>query len=310
MGRQGMSIAHLLRVYEATDATGEPRTDRTLLVWAHGGAFAFGDLDMPEADWVATRFADLDVPVVSVDYRLAGPGTTFPAASDDVLVAWRWAVANAERLGASRIVIGGASAGANIVTGAVLRMLAASTGGVRERMPDAVFLAYPTLHAVQPAPGADLRAALDANPEADRFGPARVLEMYENYLGGAVDGAPVAAIPGTATREALVGFPPTLIVNDDLDELRVSGEAFAAMLADADVDVTCETEPDVDHGHLNRPEHPAAARTVARVAAWFDELAAAPDSTDPTDPITPTTALPQADRPGDAVHDRPTPTLT
>ncbi|WP_353808369.1 alpha/beta hydrolase fold domain-containing protein [Agromyces sp. SYSU T00194] len=330
-----MSIAHLLRVYEATDAAGETRpehesparADRTLLVWAHGGGFAFGDLDMPEADWVASRFADRGIPVVSVDYRLAHPdrpGSTFPAASDDVLVAWRWAVANAANLGADRIAIGGASAGANIVTGAVLRMLAAATGGLRERMPDAVFLAYPTLHAVQPAPAADLRAALDANPDADRFGPDAVRAMYERYLGGPVEGAPVAAVPGTAPRSALVGFPATLIVNDEVDELRVSGEAFAAMLADAGTDVTCETEPGTDHGHLNRPDQPAAARTVARVADWIDDLAAsahratadaateasAPDATTTHDqtPTTPITARPPADPP--AAGDHPTPTLT
>ena len=63
-------------------------------------------------------------------------------------------------------------------------------------------LAYPTLLAVQPAPDAELRAALDARPEADRFGPDAVRGMYENYLGGPVDDAPLAAVPGLAT-------PPT-----------------------------------------------------------------------------------------------------
>ena len=58
-------------------------------------------------------------------------------------------------------------------------------------------LAYPTLLAVQPAPDAALRAALDAQPEADSFGPEAVRGMYENYLGGPIDDAPLAAIPGT-----------------------------------------------------------------------------------------------------------------
>ena len=56
-------------------------------------------------------------------------------------------------------------------------------------------LAYPTLLAVQPEPDAALRAALDADREADTFGPDAVLGMYENYLGGPIDGAPLAAIP-------------------------------------------------------------------------------------------------------------------
>src|SRR4051812_10555493 len=41
------------------------------LVWLHGGGFAGGDLDMPEADWVARQFAERGVTVVSVDYQRA-----------------------------------------------------------------------------------------------------------------------------------------------------------------------------------------------------------------------------------------------
>jgi len=40
-----------VRVYPAREPNG------TGLVWAHGGAFAFGDLDMPESDWVASQLA-------------------------------------------------------------------------------------------------------------------------------------------------------------------------------------------------------------------------------------------------------------
>lgn len=38
-----------------------------------GGAFAFGDLDMREADWVARELAAHSINVVSVFYRLAPP---------------------------------------------------------------------------------------------------------------------------------------------------------------------------------------------------------------------------------------------
>jgi acetyl esterase/lipase len=53
-------------------------------VWAHGGGFAAGDLDMPEAHAVATALAARGIAVVSVDYRLVGPGCRYPAPSDDV----------------------------------------------------------------------------------------------------------------------------------------------------------------------------------------------------------------------------------
>lgn len=265
----------LVRVYPAERPAG------TGLVWAHGGGFAFGDIDMPESDWVARELSARGTTVISVDYRLAPvtaafapdqeprDGVHFPAASDDLLSAYRWALANADGLGIRRdaLAIGGTSAGGNLAAGAALRLS-------DDESPALVVLAYPTLLAVQPAPGAELRARLDAQPDADRFGPDVVLSMYENYLGGPVDGAPVAAIPGLATASDLAAFPPTLMINGDVDELRVSGEHFAAALAATGRDIDVVTEPGTQHGHLNRPDEAAATTTIERIAARLSTLRA------------------------------------
>ncbi|WP_159604931.1 alpha/beta hydrolase, partial [Agromyces humi] len=137
-----------------------------------------------------------------------------------------------------------------------------------------VFLAYPTLLDVQPAPDAALRALLDANPDADRFGPAAVREMYEQYLGGPTHDAPLAAVPGRAAASDLAGFPAVIMVNGEADELRVSGEAFAATLRRAGATVDVVTEPGTEHGHLNRPDEPAASVSIERVVRWIAWLAA------------------------------------
>ena len=254
------------------------------LVWLHGGGFAAGDIDMPEADHVARTLADAGTTVLSVDYRLAPlpdgweppavePGREragFPAASDDTLAVWDWLHTEAATLGVdpARLAIGGASAGANIAAGAVLRLIANDRA-----LPALVLLAYPTLLAEQPDPDEALRAALDAQPEADRFGRDAVLGMYENYLGGSVVGAPLAAIPGLATADELAEFPPTLIVAGDVDELRVSSEHFSRTLAAAGREVEHVIEPGTDHGHLNRPdEGDAASLTLARFAARLAAL--------------------------------------
>jgi acetyl esterase len=254
----------LVRVYPAREPDG------TGLVWAHGGGFAAGSLDMPESDWVAGQISRRGTTVIAVDYRLVGDGCRYPAPSDDVLAAWTWAAENADRLrvDSTRLAIGGASAGANLVTGAVLRMLDA---GIRP-LPALAVLAYPTLHAVQQAPDAALRALLDADPEADRFQPAAVRAMYENYLGGSIDDADRFAIPGLASAEELAGFPPVLMINDEADELRVSGETFAATLRQAHVDVDVTTEPGTHHGHLNRPHEPAASASIDRIVARLTSL--------------------------------------
>lgn len=266
-----------VRVYEPSAPAGPG------LVWVHGGGFAAGDLDMPEADWVSRAFADRGIVVVSVDYALAPfprtwaqasdapeqQGAHYPVPSDEVEGAFRWAVSSA--LAAGPWAIGGASAGANLAAGAALR-LSHGDGPV----PALAVLAYPTLHAVQGSPDDKLRAALDADPEADVFGPEPVRVMYENYLGAPVDRADVYAVPGTASPAELTRFPPTIMINGEVDELRVSGEAFAAALRTAGVDVDVSTEPGTRHGHLNRPELPAATASVDRFARRI--LAASTDT--------------------------------
>ncbi|HZW42359.1 MAG TPA: alpha/beta hydrolase fold domain-containing protein [Agromyces sp.] len=271
------------RVEGATDASARRLTPG--LVWAHGGGFVAGDLDMPEADWVARTFASRGVTVVSIDYRLASAGFLYPAPSDDVLAAWRWTIAHGGDLGIdpSRLVIGGASAGANLVAGAVLRLLADAPS----ELPAGVFLAYPTLLAVQPAPDASLRALLDANPAADRFGPANVRAMYEGYLGGPVDDAPLPAVPGRAEASDLVDFPPVIMINGEADELRVSGEVFAATLNAAGVPLDLTTEPGTEHGHLNRPDEPAASASIDRVMRWIESGFAPTSPGDPARPAHP-----------------------
>ena len=276
----------LVRVYPASDAASDDanavtdaaaRRRTPALVWAHGGGFVAGDIDMPEADWVARTLAARGITVVSIDYRLVGDGSgRFPAGSADVLTAWRWTLAHAVELGVdpSRVAIGGASAGANVVTGAVLRLLGHAPATEAAALPAGVFLAYPTLLDVQPAPDAALRALLDANPDADRFGPDAVREMYEQYLGGPTRDAPLTAVPGRAAASDLAGFPPVIMVNGEADELRVSGEVFAATLRRAGATVDVVTEPGTEHGHLNRPDEPAASVSIERVVRWIAWLAA------------------------------------
>ena len=69
------------------------------------------------------RLADaVGVAVVSVDYRLA-PEHPWPAAPDDCETAALWLLELAGTLfGATRLVIGGASAGANLAMATLLRL--------------------------------------------------------------------------------------------------------------------------------------------------------------------------------------------
>jgi acetyl esterase len=245
------------------------------LVWLHGGGFAYGDLDMPEGDWVARQFAARGIGVVSVSYRLAPPlpqsadgplredGAHFPVPSDDVLAAFTWTVDHAAELGLDpdAISLGGASAGAALAAGASVRLRDAGL-----RTPSRVLLAYPTVHAALPEPSPELAAKLLDLPEDRLFRPEAVARMNLNYVQDPAALANPHAFPG---GHDLTGLPPTLILNSDRDSLRSSGEAYADELGAAGVPVTCLFEAGTTHGHLNHPDNPAALASVTTMTDWL-----------------------------------------
>ena len=84
------------------------------LVFFHGGGWVIGNLETH--DVVCRKLAhEGEMIVMSVDYRLA-PEHRFPAAVEDAVTATKWVAANAKGLGidASRLVVGGDSAGGNL----------------------------------------------------------------------------------------------------------------------------------------------------------------------------------------------------
>lgn len=247
------------RIYARADS-GE---DRPCLVWCHGGGWVFGDLDMPEGQEVARGIAGRSgAVVVSVDYRLCNDGVTFPVPHDDVMAAFDWTLAHADDLGidASRVAIGGASAGANLAAGVTQHL--ADEG----RTPWQLLLSYPIVHAPLPEPSAELAEALQATPTPLRFLADTTGWMVANLLGhDDLTSVQPYAMPGNNGR--LNHFPPTFIDNDEFDDLRASGERFAQQLRDAGVDVVCQTSPGVFHGHLNKVGLDVTHRSLDAMAA-------------------------------------------
>jgi acetyl esterase/lipase len=247
-----------VRVYRPQDGVGLG----VGIVWIHGGAFYMNDLDVPEADWVAQCFAEAGVTVVSVDYRLANDGVHYPVPSDDCLAAWRWATGDSE-LGvpAQNWHIGGGSAGGNLAASVALQ---ARDG--RARLPKSSVLVYPVLHSEVPSPSPELAEKIARLPIELRFPPEHSERINLNYVGDPRFLTEPYAFPAHGRQE---GLPPTLIINSDHDDLRASGEAYAAQLASAGVDVAVVREVGVYHGHLNHPETSGARTTVRRMVDWL-----------------------------------------
>jgi acetyl esterase len=214
----------------------------------HGGAFLGGDLDMVEADGVAREIcARAGAVVVSVDYRLCHGGITYPVPHDDVVAAIRWVRDRAGDLGvdAGRISVGGASAGANLSAGAVLRLRDDD-----DWVPAALLSAYPVAHPVLPPASASLTALMAGLPRMLRFLPEDTTFINANFLGGAHSRADGYAMPALAVLE---GLCPILVLDAEFDDLRPSGEAFTAALARAGVDVRRVLVRGLPHGFLNQP---------------------------------------------------------
>lgn len=232
-------------------------------VWVHGGGFAAGDLDMAEAHWVSLSLAARGFGVLSVDYQKCLGDVHYPEPSDDVLAAWQWAVEHADELTPSGpLHLGGASAGASLAAG-VTKRLRDGEGSP----PESLVLVYPTLHAHLPEMTDELAAATE---EIRAAMPAELFAwMQLNYAGTEEVFADPYAFPGVGD---VGGQPPVYILNSETDVLRASGEAYAASLADAGVEVICEYEPDTGHGHLNEPALEGATRSVERIVAWLDQI--------------------------------------
>ena len=104
-----------LRLYHPLAAAQRPSA-APVLVYYHGGGWVIGDLDTH--DTLCRELANASgCAVVAVDYRMA-PEHRFPTAVDDSIAATRWVRDHAAELGvdASRLAVGGDSAGGNLAT--------------------------------------------------------------------------------------------------------------------------------------------------------------------------------------------------
>lgn len=249
--------AVLTRVYRPADLDSVDR----VLVWAHGGAWLGGDLDMPEAHSVAQRVAaGVRCAVVSVGYALA-PTHVHPVPVDDIV-----AVVEAARAGGlrdhgveapERVALGGASAGGHLAALATLRLRDLGTA------PDALWLAYPAVDPLDGPYPADRPADC---PTILWFDATLTPAIFMAYLGGASD-APGDAVPA---RGDLRGLPPTLVTTCGYDALAPQARSFATALREAGVDVEHQDAPDLLHGYLNEiAVVPTADAALTRHLDWL-----------------------------------------
>jgi acetyl esterase len=239
------------RLLVPTGAAGEPSP---LLVYFHGGGWVIGDLDTHD-DPCRFLAAHAGVRILSVDYRLA-PEHPFPAAAEDALAAYEWAVANTVELDAdpARIGVGGDSAGANL---AAATCLTAREAGLPS--PAMQLLIYPVTETAGAARSRQTFSKGFVLTRAD-------MDWFEgHYLPPGVD----RDDPRVALLNApdLSGLPPAYVATAGFDPLRDEGEAFAERLREAGVRVALRRHPGLIHTFLNLTAICPTARAAMLEAA-------------------------------------------
>ena len=233
------------------------------IVWVHGGGFFKGDLDLPETHEVARTLAAAGHQVVTVDYRLATIGPRRPGASsirypvpvDDVVAVVRAVQAEYP----DGVILGGASAGACLAAGAVLRLAADDAPPLR-----GVFLAYGFFHAALPERSREVLARLRGRRKYTHL-PALLNLTNRNYAGSTAALNEPFAFPG---GHPLHQFPPVLMLDAESDSMRASGGQFARELTDAAVPVEYHVLAGTAHAFLNRPHDPGFAEAIGLIGAW------------------------------------------
>jgi acetyl esterase len=233
-----------------------PSAERGLgvLVYFHGGGWFLGSIEL--CDEICRGLANAaGCVVVAVEYRLA-PEAKFPAAVEDCFAATRWLAGNPAEVvaDASRLVVGGDSAGGNLA--AAVTLLARDRGDVE------------LVGQLLVCPNTDLRAATPSmreNTDPWLLNGAAVAKSREYYLATPEDAVNPLASPLRA--EDLRGLPPALVITAECDPLRDEGERYARRLTSAGVTVESARYDGMAHGFFSMPDRfPAGAAARAHAA--------------------------------------------
>jgi acetyl esterase/lipase len=213
------------RLFRPAGVTGQAPA----LLWIHGGGYVIGKAAQDDA--LCRRFArELGATVASVDYRLA-PDHPYPAPLEDCYSALTW-LSRLPSVDASRLAIGGASAGGGLA--AALALLTRDRGEISLT---AQLLVYPMLDdRTVYRKGLDKPGLRLWNQSSNKFG-------WSAYLGNADRSV---AVP--ARREDLSGLPPGWLGVGTFDLFHDEDLAYAERLKAAGVPCEVEVVPGAFHG--------------------------------------------------------------
>ena len=225
--------------------------DDPLVIYFHGGGYRIASALAYRA-YCSHLAARAGVRVLNVHYRLA-PEHPFPAAVDDALSAYQWALDSGTP--ASRIVLAGDSAGGGLTAAALV--------AIRDRGLDT------PAGGICLSPWVDLTNTNDtytSRSGADKlFSLAAATEASGLYLQGQDPKLPLAS----PVFAELSDLPPLLILVGDAEVLLDDSRVFAERASAAGVPTELFVYAEMPHvWMLNYPAYPEAAQAFDQMAAF------------------------------------------
>ena len=235
------------------------------ILYAHGGGWAFGDLDTHQRTMRMLAQAT-QTRVLGIDYRLA-PEHPYPAPLEDVLAGWRWLVAQSgtdagKAAGlAGPLAMAGDSAGASLAISAIMR-----ENELQRPIPEAALLFYGIYS-----------ADLDS-PSYQRFStghgltPEAMQRYFDWYVPGSTPDSPRfdTIVNQVAAGEAVLARLPPLFLNAaGLDVLLCDTLAFAERLRRVGVPHELVVHEGVHHGFVQYSARLEEARRAFALAGEF-----------------------------------------
>lgn len=225
----------------------------------HGGGWVFGSLD--SHDPFCRSIAQLaNVIVVSIDYRLA-PEHKYPAAFNDCCAAFDWVAKHIQDWGgdASKLMVGGISAGGNLAAAATLKARESKFPAIKAQV-----LICPVMqHSFDTS---------SYQKYADGyFLTKKDMEWFwTQYLEKSEDGMEPYASPLLAPDVSELPF--TLIVLAEFDPLCDEGRAYGEKMKAAGVPVQIQNYPTI-HGFTDRiKEFDVCDKAIADIAQFLRQV--------------------------------------